>query len=189
MEVAAARASTKSRLGIKTDNTDLDDVIDEAVDKAVKRLYPLASKEVSVQTVDVSVDSLGETEVDLGSLVTPLEAARLVEAREYEGFYPVSEIYHHAGDLRVRQLNSGVTKLRLYGLTKYTLADIPTELEIAVIWYAMSDFYDFLAGSKRHYNIYMQYGGRQVENMRDESEAYDDKARVYLEEHTTIYGT
>jgi hypothetical protein len=90
--------------------------------------------------------------------------------------------------LVVSELSTSVTKLRIYGVTTFTLANIPVYLEQAVLWYAMSEFYSYLAGSKSKYNIYTQSGARSVDNMKDEADFYEDKANVYLNDRAQLYG-
>ena len=93
--------------------------------------------------------------------------------------------------MRVRDLTSDVTQLRLYGLKKYVVSDssvdLPEHLELPVM---MSEFYDMLAGNKSKFNVYMQAaGGNAVEDMRAEAQYYEAKADAYIEEKTTLYGS
>lgn len=189
MITATARASVKSRLDIDSSLTTFDAAIDEFVLSGVKRLYPIAQREIPAQTKVVTVDSFGEASVDLSTLPTPALAARKVEANMGGAYFPANETYHHDVTLQVRELpeNQSVT-LKIYGLAAFDLASVPSYLEQAVIWYAMSEFYDFLAGNKSKYNIYAQSGARAVDNMQDESENYEQKANVYLNDRTTLYG-
>jgi hypothetical protein len=52
----------------------------------------------------------------------------------------------------------------------------------------MSEFYDFLAGNKRKYNIYDSSGARDVDNMKDQADFYERKANVYLSDRVKLYG-
>ena len=185
-----ARASVKTRLDIDSSVTTFDTAIDEFVLSGVNRLYPIAQKEIDIQTKVVSVDNFGEVSLDLSTLPTPATAARRVEYMiSGTAYSPASETYHHGSILAVRELPANATvTLRIYGLAAHTLATVPTFLEQAVIWYAMSEFYDFLAGNKSKYNIYTQSGARSVDNMKDEAEFYEQKANVYLNDRTTLYG-
>lgn len=188
LSTATARASTKARLDIDSSDTQFDSIIDEFVLSGVKRLYPIAQREVPVQTKSVTVDSYGETTVDLSSLAAPVLAARKVEVSGGQSWVETNDFYHHGTTLFARDLSSSDTQLRIYGVTQFTLADVPEYLEMPVIWYAMSEFYDFLAGNKRKYNIYAANGARSVDNMKEEAQFYEQKANVYLNDRVTLYG-
>jgi len=188
LDTTTARASVKRRLDIDQSDTTFDTSIDEFVLSSVKRLYPIAQREIPIQTVNLTVDSYGEAIVDLSTITTPVLAARKVEISNGYGWSEANDNYHHGTTLFVRSLNSGTMQARIYGVTTFTLPTVPEHLELAVIWYAMGEFYDFLAGNKRQYNVYMQGGARAVENMRDEADFYERKANVYLNDRATIYG-
>lgn len=190
MIAATALASVKTRLDIDSSQTAFDAAINEFVLSGVNRLYPIAQKEIATQTKVVRVDGFGEVSFDLSTLPTPATAARRVEASISGGaYFSASETYHHGTILTVRELPSNATlTLKIYGLAMHTLDTVPNFLEQAVIWYAMSEFYDFLAGNKSKYNIYTQSGARSVDNMKDEAEFYEQKANVYLNDRTTLYG-
>lgn len=186
---AAVLASVKNRLGITT-NT-FDTVLTDFIGNAVLRLYPRAALEVDKQEVSsLTVDSYGECEIDISALPTPIMAARRVEAYDGSTWYRINHTYHHGKTLRLRGLNSSVTKIRLYGVKNFT--DITTVYDWmlqAVYWYAMSEFYDYLAGNQSRYNSYIQQtGARAVDNMRDESIYYDQKADAYLDQQKQVYG-
>lgn len=188
LSTSTARAAVKSRLDIPTAMTDFDTAIDEFVLSGVKRLYPIAQNEVATQNKSVSVDSFGEALVDLSALTTPCLSVRKVEAYSGGAWWPAPDTYHQGTQLIVRDLNTSVTLLKIYGLTSYILTTVPEYLEQAVIWYAISEFYDYLSGNKRKYNIYSQSGARAVDNMKDESDYYEQKANVFLNDRATIYG-
>lgn len=187
LSIASARASVKSRLDIPSGVTSFDTVIDEFVQSAVNRLWPATAQEVDAQTVAVTVDSYGETIVTLGSLPTAVTSARSVEASAGYNFSPIYNFYHHGTKLKVQDLSSDITTLRIYGLTPYVLTTVPDYLAPAIFWYAMSEFYDYLVGNKRKYNIYQQAGARLVDNMAQESNFYSDKAQAFVNEHSTVY--
>lgn len=190
MITATARASVKKRLDIDSSVTTFDSAIDEFVLSAVSRLYPIAMLELDTETALVTTDGFGEASLDLSTLTSPAVAVRRVESSINGGAYtPADDTYHHGSILIIRDLPASTTlTLKLYGLATHTLVTVPAFLELAVIWYAMSEFYDYLAGNKRKYNMYTQSGARSVDNMKDEAEFYEQKANVYLNDRTTIYG-
>ena len=186
---SSARLAVKNRLGIPSGTTTFDTILDDFIGQSVNRLSPKAQKEVAAQTKAVSVDSYGEATVDLSALSTAVADVRLVEASSGFSWDPADSIHRHGVTLRVRDLDTAVTSLKLYGLNPYVLTDVPDALQLAVIWFAMAEFYDYLAGDKAKYNIYVQTtGARGVDNMRDESAYFEAKAEAHLDEHSTMYG-
>lgn len=188
MNAPAALASVKTRLDIQTSDTTWDAAINEFVLSGVKRLYPIAQLELAPQTKSITVDSYGAATVDMTTFTTPILAARKVEVSGGQSWVQASDYYHQSNQLIINDLSSSDTTVKVYGLTQMAIGDVPTYLEQSVIWYAMSEFYDYLAGNKRKYNLYTQNGSRSVDNMQDESDKYEQKANVYLNDHVTLYG-
>lgn len=179
---AAVRGSVKNRLGIKSADTTWDTLIDDFVAAAVLRLYPRASLETDRQEITpVTVDSYGECEIDLSAL-SGVRAARKIEGWDGFTWQTITDRYHHGNKLLLRGVSTSVTKVRLYGLKPFaTIDNVYDWLLQAVYWYAQAEFYDYLAGSASDYNIYMQNtGARAVDNMRDESTFFDQKADEYI---------
>lgn len=192
MTKAQALAAAKSKLGLSV--TTFDTKIEDFFEASVARLYPRVQKEVAAQIVSGVPDSYGEHTIDLSALATPLTDVRLVEA--YNSFYyPVDSLYRHGTSLRIQDLESNVTAFRIYGLEKFAVVSndvvgLPTEYNLPVVWYMMSEFYDYLLGDKSRYNIYAQSSGaRAVDNMESEAIYYADKADEYIEERAQLYGS
>lgn len=189
---AQARASVKNRLGIKSADTTFDTVIDDFVSAAVLRLYPRAALEVDAQDVTpITVDSYGECTIDISATATPIVAARRVEAYDGYTWRRITDTLHHGKYLRLRGLSqSRDTKIRLFGIRTFPAIDNVYDYFLqAVYWYAMAEFYDYLAGNKSKYNIYVQQSGaRAVDNMHDESQYFDQKANDYVEQQNQVYG-
>lgn len=191
-------ASLKVRLGIESSNTDFDTMLAEFLQSATIRLYPTTAVEVPPQTTTISVDSYGEAIIDLATLSTPVLDVRSSMGVEvlYNGTYmPVNSVFRHGTQLRLRDLDSGTTTARLYGLNQFALTGsdatttIPTYLQLPVLWYAMSEFFEYLGSNKAKYNIYAQQSGaRGVDNMADVSEFYEQRADNYIAEKATQYG-
>jgi len=184
--------SVKNRLSIKNADTTWDTQLNDFLDAALRRLYPAAAIEVATQIVsNITVDTYGECNINLSTLVTPIKTARKVEAYDGYTWRKISATYHHGVNLQLRGLGATERTLRIFGLTNFaTMTDVPDEFLQAVYWYTMSEFYDYLAGNKSNYNIYMQTtGARAVDNMHDESVYYDQKAEAYLDEQKQDYGS
>lgn len=191
MVIADARDAVKKRLGIPDSTTTFDDMIESFVEMSVHRLYPRASQEVASQEVtSFTVDNLGECVVDLSALSTPVATARSIESYDGYGWSKISDTHHHGTSLRLRGLTTSDTTLRIYGLTPYTVIDdVPDTLLQAIFWWSMAEFYDYLAGNKKSYNIYMQVSGaRAVDNMADQSAYFDSKADRYVDEQAKAHG-
>lgn len=187
MTLAEYTTAVKRRLDIEVAATEFDDEIGDFIEQSVKRLYPLTAQEVDPEIVSVTIDSYGEGEVSFTT--ESLDDVRLVEAYDGSSWFPVDGVYRHGSKLRVRGLSTDVSQLKLYGLLAYDVETVPGFLELPVIWYSMSEFYDMLAGNKRKYNVYMQNGGAALDDMRQESDYYEAKAQRYIEEHATAYGS
>lgn len=187
---AAVLASLKVRLGL-TDTT-FDTQLGEFRDAALRRLYPRATFQVDPQEVtSITVDDYGECVIDMSTLATPILAAREVEAYDGYTWRRITSTKHHGIKLRLRGLNKSTdTKLRINGLKAFPAIDnVYDHLLQALYWYAISEFYDFMASNKAKYNIYLQQtGARAVDNMRDESVYYEQRADRYLEEQNETFG-
>jgi len=186
-----ARDAIKQRMSVPSGTTTFDTLIAGFVTSAVSRLFPRAALEVASQEkTGISVDEFGEAEVDLSTLTTPINRAREVEAWDGYTWAKITNTFHHGGQLRLRGLTTDMSKVRLYGLNPFPAMDnVPDWLTQSVVWYGMAEFYDYLAGNKRQYNIYMQVSGaRAVDNMADQSAYYDSKADRYLDEQNQAYG-
>lgn len=181
-----ARTSLKRRLDIDASDITFDAQLDEFVLAGVSRLYPIAQKEVARVEQDITVDSYGEAVFNMTTAA--ILAARAVEVYAGGAWTPHTDTYHHGTSLILRDLTTSYTKARVYGTTSFVLADVPSYLEQAVLWFAMSEFYDFLSGNKRKYNLYSMNGARAVDNMKDEADFYEQKANVYLNDRVQLYG-
>lgn len=188
MLAADARAAVKKRLDIASSVTTFDSDIDTFVTESVKRLYPFAQREVDPQEVTGISVTGGRARVDLSTISTPVDSVRFVEQSEGDSYWSPAEHAQHGTLLDVQDLSSSVTKLQIYGLGKFTLANLYDYLEQAVIYYACAEFYKFLIGNKRKYNVYMSNGRAAVENMQDVADYYEQQANQYLSDRATLYG-
>jgi hypothetical protein len=189
LDAATALTAVKHRLGIDNGVTTWDTILADFIVQAVQRLAPKAMREVAPQEVAVSPDSYGEAVVDMSGLGTPITVARQVEASSASAYHPANSTFQHGTELRIQELDSSVSSVRIYGLVPFVIDTVPDELQLAVLWFAISEFYDYLAGNKRKYNVFIQStGARAVDNMRDESTYFEQKAEVFLDEHSMNYG-
>jgi hypothetical protein len=183
-----ARDRMKQRLGIDATVTVFDSLIDALVLDAVNRLAPKAYREVPSQLKTVTVDFRGQTVIDLSTLSIPVEDVRMLESSDGDLITDHDSFQIHAGILTVRGLTSDVIGIYIYGLVPYTLSDLKTLLELAVFYFAQSEFYSTILGDKRQYNVYMQNGGPATDEMKSLVQFFEDKGVVYLEEKGQLYG-
>jgi hypothetical protein len=190
MIIAAALTAVKYRLDILNTDTTFDAQLTDYINQAVNRLYPRTGVEVAAQTANLTVDTYGEGTVDLSALSTPVTDVRFVEVTEGYAMYPADSKMVHGTILRLRDLPTSVTQVKIWGLNSFTLATVPASLELAIYWYAMSEFYENLAGNKRKFNIYMQTTGvSAMQEMRQEALFYEQKADAYVDEQAPVYGS
>jgi len=191
MTADEARDAIKNRLKIPLTTDTFDDLIEGYVVDSVRRLYPRSALEVESQEVNsFSVDDLGEVVIQMSALPTPIRSARKVEMYDDYTWSTVNDTYHHGNELRLRGLTDNTSNIRIYGLKSFPdITYVYEELLQAIIWWGMSEFYDYLASDKKSYNIYMQVSGaRAVDNMADQSAYYDTKANQYVDEQARAYG-
>lgn len=189
MTTVEARAATKALLDIATAVTTFDTQIDGFVTFAVKRLYPFAQNEVAVQTF-VLVPAYGRATINLATLGTPLVGVRQLEVGQGTNWSEHSDYRVHANILTVDALESADSSAQIYGLAKYTLTTLDDYLELAVIYFAIADFFKYLLGNKRKYSVYMATAGgaRTADDMRDLADYYEHLANQYLNDRATLYG-
>lgn len=162
------------------DTAEFDSLLTGLIDVAVTRLAPrayLASPRVTMAIPTIASD--GEVDLDHA---TASNAATFKKIQYYDGsvWRDVSHKEQFGGHTYFF-VDSSATQLRLYPFVPYTLATVPKHLEQAVIWLTQAGFYDFVAGTKRQYNGYMQNGTDDVETMRDMSTTYESKANAYID--------
>lgn len=188
-DAATLLTMVKRRLDV-SDVTTFDTDINEYVSTAVYRLFPVAQKKLATQEVTITPDTYGRAIVELSTAISgspEQPSARQLEIYNSSTWDTFSDFEHNGTELIINGLSSSDSKVRIYPVTAYkAIADVPNHLIQAVVWYAMSEFYDSLSGSKSKYNAYMNSGAREVDNMRDESDYYEQKANVYLMDHTEL---
>jgi hypothetical protein len=191
MTSTEARNAIKSRLSIPSAITTYDTLIDGFVVSAVSRLFPRASYEVDVQTVSSpTIDTYGESQINLSTLSTPIRSARQVEAYSDGYWQKITDTYHHGIYLRLRDVPTSTTSIRIYGLTYFAdITKVYDWLTQFIIWIGMSDFYDSMASNAADYTSYQQQtGARAVDNLSDQSTLYETKADRFLDEQSQNYG-
>ncbi len=191
MTSVQALTKVKNRLDIPTNTTTFDTVLADFIDTARARLFPRVALEIGPQNLTSFTAVDGEVELDLvADFTEDIHAARQIEAYATYGWAKLSTFYHHGSTLRIREIPTDTTILRVYGLAPFALVeDVPEYYLQAVYWYAMAEFYDYLAGNNSQYTIYTQAtGSRGVDNMQEVSAYFDTKADRFLDENGQKYG-
>lgn len=181
----------KNRLDIPLATTTFDTVLNDFIDSAKVRLFPRVALEIEAQTVTNFTATYGETELDLVTDFTEdIHAAREIEGTAGYGWYRLTNFHHHGSKLRIREILEGTTELKVYGLAPFSdMSDVPLHYLQPLYWYAMAEFYDYLAGNNSQYTIYTQTtGSRGVDNMQEVSAYFDSKADRFLDENGQKYG-
>lgn len=190
-EAADLLKSAKRRLDITVITDEFTTVLETFVEDSVKRLYPYAAAEVDEQEVTTFRNDNGEVKINLQTdLATAVLGFRDIEyTTNGDSWHPVEAKTAHGKFLTVRGVPSDATALKIYGLNPYTLETLPEYLELAIVYYTCAEFFNYLIGNKRKYNVYMQASGaRTVENMQDMAAYYEQKADTYVADRATIYG-
>lgn len=182
-----ARDRAKKRLGIDASITTFDNDLEEFAEDGIDKFYPYAQREIDPQDSNLTVSN-NSAVVDLSGLSTPCDGARMIEVSDGSGIFQDVEYIQHGTKIKITDISSSNTTARIYGLGRFDLATCPKELELAVVYFLMSEFYTMLVGNKRKYNVYMQNGRSATENMNDLSEYYEQKAITHLNDRATLYG-
>lgn len=181
MTPTTAKNSMKMRLDIPASDTTFDSIISSCLSDAVDRLAPTVFREVDALLVPVTPSHGGEAIVDLSQLDVALDDIRELEAVDSFTRWPVDTYRMHGTELKVRDIGSA-TSLKIYGLQAYTLVTLPPFLKPAVFYYAQSIFYTFLLSNKAKYNVYMQNGGRAVDEMANLVDFWETKGDDFLKD-------
>lgn len=176
MIIADALTAVKAELDIKVADFDTDLTL--FVNRSVKRLFPYVQAEVKDVTVSITADQWQFT------LPATCESIRFMY--DADGVR-VEDIMQHGRDIILKEAPAEGT-MTIYGNGRFTLANLPAEFEEAIIYYTCALFYSQLAGSKRKYNVYMNTGAQAVNNMRDMSQWYEERANTYLQDRGVLLG-
>lgn len=181
MDVETYRERIKTRLSV--DTTDFDTDIDTFVNESVDALYPMVMDEASPEEVSIGTN---DTKFDLPA---GIDDVKRIEYKEGRLYLPFQGVYHQHGSEVIFESAPGNLTLRVYGLSRYSVTEVPSQLQTVVINWAMSEFYSMLVGNKRKYNIYAQSSGaRSADNMRDLSDYYLDRGNQTLNDRARIHG-
>ena len=189
---AQVLTKVKNRLDIPAATDTFDTVLADFIDNARARLFPRVALEIDSQVITSFTNDSGEVNLDLVTdFAEDIHAARQIEAQDAYGYKRIEDFYHHGSKLRIRDVPTDATSLRIYGLAPFAAVDdVPEHFLSAVYWYAMAEFYDYLAGNNSQYTIYTQTtGARGVDNMQQVSAYFEAKANAFLDENGQKYGS
>jgi hypothetical protein len=175
LTTSTARARVKDFVDVPTATTTFDDDIDKYVLSAVDQLAPRALNEADLdETIELATDE------NSAGLPTDVVAIRRLELYNdaISGYQPSSDFMVHGETLYLDTPVATATTVRLWPLKRYILTTVPAELELAVLYWAVAQFYASLAGNRRKYNSYTSQGAtadRDVKDSADFFQALGDK--------------
>lgn len=185
MTTTDARNLVKKVLNIPSTNTSFDTDIDSFVTQAVQLLYPVASKDIDAATATVNSD---DRTVNLPSGTLDVSELELYDS-DNSDYYPTNEYRLHGTKIKFDTYVERGSTVRIWGIGAYSLTDLPTFLEMVVIYWAVSIFYSTLAGNKRKYNQYVSASGAAGDrDMKDSVDFFQSKGNDLLIDRVAIRG-
>lgn len=188
---AGLRSQVKYFAGIKSTDTSFDTDIDTQVAYALKNLAPIALKE-NTSDVTKSVNADGVT-IDLPTGTLQIRSAGLeLYDNDVSDYRIFTDWRQHGTQIRLNYYVTPGTQARIWPLGYYNAdySDLPQELELVVVYYALSFFYVYLAGNKRKYNIYAATTGAAADHdMKDSAQEWKQEADNLLMDRVTVRGS
>ena len=192
LSITTARNRVKDFADVPSGNSSFDDDINNYVQDAAKQLYPIAMRELGPDT-----SASFNTDARDCSLPSGYEQVRILELYDsgMSDYYPTSDFKVHNGKIWLDNPVTESTQARIWGWGRHVVAadaantTVPDELELVVLYWATSFFYDALAGNRRKYNIYVGSGGQAADrDMKDSSAFFMEKANQLLADRAKLAG-
>lgn len=184
------RSQVKYFAGIKSTDTSFDTDIDTQVQYAIKNLAPVALLEKTYDTTK-TVNSDGVT-IDLPTGVLQVRSGGLeIYDNDLADYRVCTDWRQHGSQIRLTSAVDSGTAVRIWGLGYYKsdATDLPQELELPVVYWALSYFYVYLAGNKRKYNIYVGTTGAAADkDMKDSAAEWKAEGDSLLLDRVTLRG-
>lgn len=190
MTSASVIKSVKYRANIPLDNDVFDPELEDFANDAVARLYPIVVRELAEDTTTtLSADT------HTFSLPTGTDAIRsgglfIKNSTDTDDCYQsYDEFTLHGSTVYLQEDFDTAKTIKILGLGRHTINTLPEEFKVAIVYYVLSDFFSLLAGNKAKYNQYLQAtGARSVDNMREMSDWYSEKAAQEVADRAQIQG-
>lgn len=187
--VATLVADAKRMLNI-TDST-FDSDLTTYVPYAIKLLSPIALNEVAADTTK-TVNSDNRT-IDLPTGMRQVRSGGLeLYSSDVSDYRVFSDFRQHGSKIVTDYYVAAGTQSRIWGLSDYKqdASDLPIELELVIVYWTMSLFYNSLAGNKRKYNIYVGTTGSAADHdMKDSATFYMNEGNSILTDRVTVRGS
>lgn len=188
MTDAEAIKGAKLRANLPLEVTEFDAELGLFATDAVKRLFPIVQRQMPADTsVTLAKDThtftlpTGLESIRSGGLF--IKSTTLTKWESFDEFTQHDRLIYLEGDFTVAK------DIKILGLGRYTLKNLPEEYDVAVIYYVLAEFFALLAGNKSKYNTYIQASGaRGVDNMRDMADWYTEKANQEVADRAQIEG-
>jgi hypothetical protein len=189
--IATLRASAKRQLGIKSTDTTFDSDLDENAAYAIKMLSPIVLNEIA-SDVTKTVNTDGRT-IDLPSGTRQVRSGGLeLYSADVADYCNFSDFKQHGTKIVLDYYVTPGTAVRIWGLGDFnvTATDLPIELELVIVYWVMSMFYNKLAGDKRKYNIYVGTTGAAADHdMKDSATYWKQEGNELLVDRANIRGS
>lgn len=193
-EIQTARDKVKTKLDIATADTTFDDLLTDAVEEAIPRVYPYVQDKLAEDTsvtLAVSADSF-ELPVS-GSQLDKLywRDSTTDPWQEVEGWTQWNNTVYLEESVTTAKYVKVLAKGN-YAVTDAGLAllesDFPAVM-LPIYYFAMAQFAIKLIGNKRKFNIYQQMNGtRTLSEMQELHDFYDLNAKQILEDEISAEG-
>lgn len=164
-----------------------DDELDDFLDASINIL---AGRGVLTEVArDASVTiSADETEFSLPSGVEEIRRLELYDA-DIADYVRCPDFIQHGTKIYLDNAVPVATATRIYGLAKHTIATLPAELEMPVVYWVVSMFYSLLAGNRRKYNAYLGTSGSAANrDMKESAQYYKELGDDLLLDAKTVRG-
>lgn len=193
-EIQTARNIVKSKLDIATSDTTFDDILTEAVEEAIPRVYPYVQNHLAEDTTvtlvigddKFTVPSYGSTVENVYWRDSSSDSWEELESwRQWDQVIYLEEVVTSPKEVKVlAKANYPVTDSGLAVLqSQYPAVMLP------IYYFAMAQFAIRLVGNKRKFNIYQQMNGnRTLSEMQELHDFYDNNAKQILEDEISAEG-
>lgn len=187
--VTILRDQVKDFASVPAANTNYDADIANYVAYAIKLLAPIALQELPANTTK-TVNSDGRT-IDLPATILQVRDLELyaTDLADYSGF---NDFKQHGSQILLDYYVSPGTQVRIWGLGYYAqdATTLPVELEIVIVYWALSMLYSSFAGDKRKYDIYVgSTGAAGDRDMKDSSTFYKNEGDQLLLDRVAVRGS
>ena len=193
-EIQTARNTVKQKLDIASADTTFDDLLTDAVEEAIPRVYPYIQNKLAEDTsVTLSSGDDSFTLANSGSVAENIywRSSATAAWEEVEAWRQWNDVIY-LEEAVTQTMYVKVLAKDNYAVTDVGLAELQADYPAAMLpiyYFAMAQFVIRLIGNKRKFNIYQQMNGtRTLSEMQELHDFYDVNARQILEDEISAEG-